>query len=68
MPAVPSYLTMSACRYPGLLKLSRAAKLERTVCLLCLPPESMELRGRQSCAVTGYGLADSRDSPALQGE
>ncbi|XP_043208761.1 uncharacterized protein LOC122374217 isoform X1 [Amphibalanus amphitrite] len=50
----------------GLLKLSRPALLERTVCLLCLPPENMELTGRQSCAVTGYGLADSRDAATTQ--
>ncbi|XP_037090990.1 chymotrypsin-like elastase family member 2A [Pollicipes pollicipes] len=44
----------------GLLKLSRPATLDRTVCLLCLPPEGMELTARQSCSVTGYGLAEAR--------
>ncbi len=55
---------------PGLIKLKTFAKLENTICLLCLPasPTSFET---DNCTVVGYGRAsesiDNRLTSAEEG-
>jgi len=39
----------------GLLTLRTPARLDQTVCLLCLPPPSRQYHANQNCSVTGYG-------------
>ena len=38
----------------GLIKLKAYAKLQNTICLLCLPEKAKNYDGK-SCTVTGYG-------------
>jgi len=56
----------------GLIKLKTLAKLENTVCLLCLPPseevaDNAKLGGDvENCTVVGYGRLTDGTANALQ--
>ena len=40
--------------FSGIIRLKAYAKLQNTICLLCLPEEDKDYEGK-NCTVTGYG-------------
>ena len=53
----------------GLIKLKAYAKLQNTICLLCLPETAKDYEGK-NCTVTGYGKPSitALDNVALEGK
>ena len=53
----------------GLIKLKAYAKLQNTICLLCLPETAKDYEGN-NCTVTGYGKPSitALDNVAVEGK
>ena len=49
-----SLFYMNFVVYLGLIRLKAYAKLQNTICLLCLPEVAKDYEGK-NCTVTGYG-------------
>ena len=53
--------------FSGLIKLKTLAKLENTVCLLCLPPADAKPEAdAENCTVIGYGRLTDGTANSLQ--